>query len=79
MTTRASTGGFEARFQVTRLDGKPIRPEARYIVLDYSGADRHAVKALQAYADSIAPENPQMATDLLAALSNPSDWPAQHD
>jgi len=79
MTTRASTGGFEARFRVTRLDGEPIRPEARYIVLDYSGSDRHAVKALQAYAGSIADENPQMAIDLLAALSNPSDWPAQHD
>jgi hypothetical protein len=38
---RQTQGGFEARFNVTRTDGKPCRPEARYIVLDYSG-DPHA-------------------------------------
>lgn len=78
MTTRATTGGFEDRFRVTRRDGKPIRAEARYIVLDYSGADPHAVKALQAYADSIEGENPQMAADLRQAIVNPAAWPSQH-
>lgn len=78
MTTRSIAGGFEARFNVARTDGKPIRPDARYIVLDYSGADPHAIKALQVYADSIESENAQMAADLRNALKNPSDWPAQH-
>lgn len=79
MTTRATTGGFEDRFCVTRRDGKPIREGARYIVLDYSGADPHATFALRAYADSIRSENPQMADDLTAALTNPAAWPSQHD
>lgn len=79
MTTRATTGGFEDRFCVTRRDGKPIREGARYIVLDYSGADPHAIAALNAYADSIASENPQMADDMIDAIANPIAWPAQHD
>ena len=78
MNTRAIVGGFEDRFRVTRLDGKPIREGARYIVLDYSGADPHAVKALQAYAESIESENPQMATDLREAVINPTACPSQH-
>lgn len=79
MTTRATNGGFEDRFCVTRRDGKPIREGARYIVLDYSGADPHAIVALDAYANSIFGENPQMADDLIEALANPNAWPAQHD
>lgn len=79
MTTRAITGGFQDRFRVTRTDGQPIRQSARYIVLDYSGADPHASIALTAYADSIEADNPQMADDLRAALASPEQWPAQHD
>jgi hypothetical protein len=79
MTTRALVGGFEDRFCVTRRDGKPIRPSARYIVLDYSGADPHAVAALRAYAFSIRVDNPDMAFDVLDALASPEKWPAQHD
>lgn len=30
-------GGFEDRFRVTRVDGKPINARARYLILDYSG------------------------------------------
>lgn len=76
--TRQSAGGFEARFTVSRTDGKPCRPEARYIVLDYAN-DPHAQTAIRAYAESIRPENAQMATDLVDALVNPSNYPAQHD
>ena len=76
--TRQSTGGFEDRFRVTRTDGKPVRPEARYIVLDYAG-DPHAQKAIEAYADSIEADNPQMAADLRDALINPGKYPKQHD
>lgn len=77
-TSRFSNGGFSERFAVVRLDGKPTRPTARYIVLDYSGADPHAVVALRAYADSVRKDNPAFANDILDALDNPADAPAQH-
>jgi hypothetical protein len=75
---RQNTGGFEDRFRITRTDGKPCRPDARYLVLDYAG-DPHADAALRAYADSIEGENPQMAADLRDAMENPQKYPAQHD
>ena len=72
-------GGFEDRFRVTRVDGKPVNQQARYLVLDYSGRDPHAIFAVRAYADSIRADNPMMADDLLAAIENPANFPAQHD
>lgn len=78
MTSRYSEGGFTERFSVVRLDGKATRPSARYIVLDYSGADPHAVVALRSYADSVESENQQFAEDIRAAIANPHDAPAQH-
>ena len=77
--TRANTGGFEDRFRVTRTDGNPIRADRRYIVLDYAGGDPHALVALTAYANSIEGENPEMAADLRRALTNPEEYPSQHD
>lgn len=77
--SRYSSGGFSPRFVVTRTDGKPCRPSARYMVLDGSGADPHAVKALKVYAESIRSENPQAADDLDRMLAG--DWSkelAQH-
>jgi len=70
--------GFEDRFRVSRVDGQPINHKARYLVLDYSGRDPHAVVAIAAYADSIEIENPVMASDLRAALKDPTAFPAQH-
>lgn len=75
---RQASGGFEPRFIVKRTDGKPCRPEARYIVLDYSG-DPHARVAVAEYARGIEAENPQMAADLRGALEHPERWPAQHE
>lgn len=72
-------GGFEDRFRVSRVDGKPINAKARYLVLDYSGRDLHAVRAIEAYAESVEHENPGLAKDLWCALDNPEAWPAQHD
>lgn len=79
MESRYNTGGFEDRFTVTRKDGKPIRDTARYIVLDYSGADPHALVAIKAYANSIKTENPRMSADLLQALVTPKNFPSQHE
>ena len=77
-TSRSATGGFEDRFRVTRTDGSPINPAARYLVLDYSGRDPHAKAAIAAYADSIESENSQLAADLRDCLVNPQAYPAQH-
>jgi hypothetical protein len=63
-TSRYAAGGFSPRFVVTRVDGKSCRPGARYMVLDGSGADPHAVLALRAYALSVRGENPQLADDI---------------
>lgn len=62
--SRYSSGGFTPRFIVTRTDGKSCRPGARYMVLDGSGADAHAVLALRVYAASVRSENPELADDL---------------
>jgi hypothetical protein len=78
-TTRANTGGFEDRFRVTRTDGQPINAERRYIVLAYDGSDPAAHNAINAYAEYIESDNPQLAADFRDALANPTKYPAQHD
>lgn len=62
--SRYGSGGFSPRFTVTRTDGKPCRPDARYMVLDGSGADPHALLALKVYAASVRAENPELADDI---------------
>jgi hypothetical protein len=76
--SRYATGGFEDRFRVTRTDAKAINPDARYLVLNYA-QDPHAKAAIATYADSIEGENPAMAADLRRALTNPEEFPSQHD
>ncbi|MDC9825662.1 hypothetical protein PRN20_18160 [Devosia sp. ZB163] len=79
MTSRYKTGGLEPRFVINRADGKAIDPSRRYsLVLDFSGADPHAIAAANAYADSVEVENPELAADIRAALANPANAPAQH-
>jgi len=78
-TTRAASGGLEPRFVIERADGKPIDPSRRYsLVLDFSGADPHALVAAKAYADSIRASNVQLADDIEAAIASPTTAPAQH-
>lgn len=77
--SRFSAGGFSPRFLVTRTDGKPCRPSARYMVMDGSGADPHALAALKVYAESVRHDNHELAADLDRMLGG--DWPkemAQH-
>lgn len=77
--SRYAKGGLEPRFVVERADGKPIDPSRRYcLVLDFSGADPHAIVAAIAYADSVQAENPQLATDIVYALAMPEIAPPQH-
>jgi hypothetical protein len=83
--SRHNVGGFEDRFRVTRTDGKPINPDARYAVFNYGRdatgqpLDPHALVAFRAYADSVEAENQQLATDFRDATFDPTKYPAQHD
>lgn len=77
--SRYREGRLEERFIIERADGKPIDPSRRYsMVLDFSGADPHAVVAAKAYADSVHSENPDLAADIWLALRQPDTAPAQH-
>jgi hypothetical protein len=77
--TRATVGGLEPRFIIERIDGKPIPADRRYsMVLDFSGADPHAIVAAEAYAESIRAVNPELATAILHAIDDPTEAPAQH-
>lgn len=77
--SRYAKGGLEPRFVIERADGKPIDPSRRYsLVLDFSGADPHAVVAARAYAESVQAENPILAQDIRFALATPEIAPAQH-
>lgn len=67
-------GDFSPRFVVRRTDGKKCRKDARYMVLDGSGADPHAKLALQVYAASVRAENPNLAAQLDRMLAG--EWPA---
>lgn len=79
MTIRYAQGPLEERFIIERGDGKPIPSDRRYsLVLDFSGADPHAIIAARAYAASVEGENPALATDIRAALADPANAPKQH-
>ena len=87
--SRYVSGGFSARFVVKRTDGRPCRSDARYMVLDGGGRDRHAVLALRVYALSVRGENPTLADDIERMVGNTGQgvftggvWPkelAQHE
>jgi len=70
------TGGLETRYAITKTDGSPIDPDARYFVLRYD-KDPSARVALCAYGQNVRAVNPQLADDLLAALeaTSPLDDP----
>lgn len=77
--TRATSGGLEPRFVIERADGQPIDPTRRYsLVLDFSGADPHALVAAKAYANSVRSTNVQLAADIDLAIKNPDVAPPQH-
>lgn len=64
-------GGLTPRYVVSRADGTPCRPSARYFVLNINGDDPHAVKAAREYAESVREFNPELAADLEATLAGP--------
>lgn len=67
--------GTPPRYVVTKTDGSPTDPDARYFVLRIDGPDPHALAALAKYAESVAEENPTLAADLIAAYDLAVDSP----
>ena len=65
-------GGLRDKYIISKINGKPIDPEAEYFVLRYD-VDSHARKALQVYADSVRDDNPELADDIINALSRTSN------
>ena len=57
--------GLFRKYVITKADGSPVDPAAKYFVLRMD-TDRAACIAAQAYAGSIASDNPKLATELLA-------------
>jgi len=79
--TRANTGGLSPRYIVERTDGQPIAKHKRFpVLLEASGDDPEAVEALAYYAflKHSRGKNRELAADIMAALADPINAPAQH-
>jgi hypothetical protein len=76
--SRSNTGGYEERFVIERVDGQPIHPDRRYMVLAFDGSDREASMALAYYAWLKRQTNPVLADNLCDHILNPKDAPKQH-
>lgn len=59
--------GLYGKYVVTKADGEPTDPSARYFVMRLD-TDPHARRAAAAYADEVSQENPELAADLLELL-----------
>lgn len=55
--------GLFRKYTITKADGSPTDRDAEYFVLRLD-KDKHARKAVMAYADSVESENPVFAKDL---------------
>jgi len=60
-------GGYEKRYIISKVNGKPTDPKADYFVLRLD-TDPHARKALEVYADSVLRDNVKLAIDLVRHL-----------
>ena len=69
MKSYKKTGFIPDKYDIAKTDGTPIAEGAEYFVLriDRDG-DPNAVRALLRYAESVAEENPQFATEILYQL-----------
>jgi hypothetical protein len=63
-------GGIRPKYTITKTDGTPLEPDARYFVLRYDGDhDPCAHAAIRAYARAVQPINTQLADELVAELA----------
>lgn len=56
-------GGYEKKYIISKANGNPTDPEADYFVLRLD-KDPHALRALLAYANSVAIDNLELSSDL---------------
>lgn len=68
--------GFHRRYDVSKIDGEPVDPNAEYMVLrlDWGGSDKEHIKACRiavcAYAYAIKDHLPDLSKDILDRYSN---------
>jgi len=61
-------GGLRDKYVVTKVDGSPVDPGAKYFVLRYDvDGDPYARKALREYGGLLFHVNRELATDIFAA------------
>ncbi len=60
-------GGYEQKYIISKVNGKPVDPKADYFVLRLD-TDPHALKALETYYWSVRNDNRQLAEDLIGVL-----------
>jgi len=61
-------GGFNAKYEVKRTDGKPFVDQPDEFMVMCFARDKHAAKAVLEYAMSVSTENPQLGDELFAAV-----------
>lgn len=61
----SNTDRLHKKYHVERTDGRDMGP---YFILEYA-SDRHARKALAAYADSCQEDKPELAADIRATIA----------
>ena len=59
--------GIYGKYKIEKTNGKPLDDNAKYFVLRYD-KDPHAIKAMEAYANSISEENYTLAMEIRANI-----------
>ena len=59
-----SKRGLYGKYIISKADGSEVDPKAKYFVLR-ADTDKHARKALLAYAESVREDNPTLAKDIV--------------
>jgi hypothetical protein len=62
-------GGLDIKYNITKKDGRPVDPNAKYFVLRLD-KDPHALEAIHAYINSVMSDNAELATDLLELVED---------
>lgn len=62
-------GGLANKYNITKTDGSPTDPKAKYFVLRLD-TDPHARAALVKYIKSVEKDNPELSSDLVRLLES---------
>ena len=74
--TSFKNGGIKNKYEIRKIDGTQVDPEAWYFVLRVD-KDPHAQKAAMVYAESVFKDNPVLSAELLDKVK--SFRPELHD